>query len=91
MVAWKIYYIIKIPTFTLRGVYGWNADIYIIGKQTCVCTGYRPFGNIKVNYSLVEKYDDKARNIILSRESYEIQTKKLDELLENFIKEALEK
>ena len=33
------------PQYYTCGVYGWNADIYVIDGM-CICTGYRSFGNI---------------------------------------------
>ena len=40
------------------GVYGWNADIYLIAG-VCLCTGYRPFGE-PVPYKLVSQYEAAA-------------------------------
>ena len=40
---------------------GWEADIYHISANTCIVTGYAPFGNIKADYELCKKYDDRAR------------------------------
>ena len=31
------------PDYYTCGVYGWNADIYIM-SDFIICTGYRPFG-----------------------------------------------
>lgn len=36
------------PDFYTVGVYGWNADVYVIDCDTVVVTGYRPFGNIEL-------------------------------------------
>ena len=37
------------PAYYTCGVYGWNADVFIIDMDTAVVAGYRPFGNIKVD------------------------------------------
>lgn len=37
------------PTYYTCGVYGWNADVFIIDTDTAVVAGYRPFGNTKVD------------------------------------------
>lgn len=34
------------PCWFTSGIYGWNADVYMIDFDTCIVTGYRPFGNI---------------------------------------------
>lgn len=44
------------------GVYGWNADVYEIDNNTCIVTGYRPFGE-SVNYDTIERYDNAAAKI----------------------------
>ena len=37
------------PTDYTCGVYGWNADVFILDMDTVVVAGYRPFGNVKVD------------------------------------------
>lgn len=83
------------PTFYTCGVYGWNSDIYIIDYNTCIVTGYRPFGNIHASYNgICNKYDTKARKLyrdtIDNGGSYELAIKKIAKLREKFIKECLE-
>lgn len=81
------------------GVYGWNADIYDINGYTAIVTGYRPFGNIRAGYEICRRYDQQAREIVNEyrhpNETYEgmIQRKQtaLQDLLDQFIKEVLEK
>lgn len=74
--------------FYTCGVYGWNADVYKINNNTIICTGYRPFGNIK-NYKLIEKYENKAKKIKENNFCYEEIKQKLNKLLNDFIKEIL--
>lgn len=49
------------------GIYGWNADCFIVDNETIVVTGYRPFGNISAGLSLCEKYDKLAEKNIDAR------------------------
>lgn len=73
------------------GVYGWNADVYEIDSNTCIVTGYRPFGNIDSNYKTLKKYEDKARQIMLDYSiDYEKRAKKVNKLLEKYIDEIME-
>ena len=37
------------PTYYTCGVYGWNADVFILDTDTVVVAGYRPFGTVKVD------------------------------------------
>ena len=37
------------PAYYTCGVYGWNADVFILDMNTVVVAGYRPFGNVKVD------------------------------------------
>lgn len=72
------------------GVYGWNYDFYHINLNTCIVTGYRPFGNIK-NYDLCDEYNEKAKNIIEDRTlSDEEKKEKVENLLEEFIEKITE-
>ena len=72
------------------GAYGWNADIYQVDYNTVIVTGYRPFGNVKADYDLINKYDSEARKIICSNLNYEEQQTKVNELLEKFTQESLQ-
>lgn len=84
-----LYY--KNPVAYTHGVYGWNADIYEIGRGSAICTGYKPFGDIRPDYELVREYDEKAEKIVLSWNKYEHDEilKMLDELLNEFIERIL--
>lgn len=44
------------PCFFTSGIYGWNADVYMIDFDTCIVTGYRPFGNIRPTYALTDVF-----------------------------------
>lgn len=73
--------------FYNSGEYGWNCDIYIINGNTCLVTGYRPFGNVG-NYNITKKYNNLAKEIIEDRELSEIEKReKIEENLEKYIEE----
>ena len=80
------------PRFFTNGVYGWNSDIYEINENTCICTGYRPFGNISANgRNIIKKYDNKAKAIWYNYDlTYDQQKKKVSKLLDKFILEVLQ-
>ena len=76
----------KNPIAYTCGVYGWNADVYDIGDNIAIVTGYRPFGK-SVDYGTCKKYDDKAKEILASDESYEHKRNALSWLIFDFAKE----
>jgi len=73
------------------GVYGWNADIYVLGNVAIV-TGYRPFGEWERPKGIVEKYENKAQKIHNDNriKTWEKKRDKLHKLLEQFIQEVRE-
>ena len=82
------------PTYYTHGVYGWNADIYTYNLDTVIVTGYRPFGNIRPDYKIVKKYEEKAKKVKekyngFSNEEYEKRQKALKNLLASFVVEVL--
>ena len=84
-----LYY--KDPVAYTCGVYGWNADIYEIGRGSAICTGYRPFGDIRPDYELIREYDNKARDLIALSKEFDFAELKemLDKLLDEFIEKVL--
>lgn len=75
------------------GIYGWNADIYIVNDNTAIVTGYRPFGNIDSNKKgLNKKYNEKARKICDNNKIVKWETKqnKINKLLDEYINKILE-
>lgn len=80
----------KNPNFYTSGTYGWRADIYQINYNTCIVTGYAPFGNIKIERNTIQKYEEKAIKICHDYSlNWEQETTKLDKLLDKFIKEVI--
>ena len=51
------------PNFYTAGVYGWNADVYVIDHDTVIVTGYRPFGNMELPRDVVDALNKCARSI----------------------------
>ena len=70
------------------GVYGWNADVYMIG-EVAIVTGYRTFGDIRPDYDIVNEYEEKAKKVIGLNYDWNVIEQKLDELLKAFIKEVI--
>ena len=67
---------------------GWGADVYHISNNTCIVTGYAPFGNIRPSYDIVKKYDDMAVEIILHRTGNVEAKEACESLIEDFVKEV---
>ena len=78
----------KEPKFYTAGVYGWNADIYEVDNNTCIVTGYRPFGNIE-GYEVGKEFEEEARKVIKLNYDWDKIDNKLSELLDQFVKEAI--
>lgn len=69
---------------------GWGADIYAFGN-VAICTGYAPFGNVKLPYDTLRKYDDAAREIRGDWSiPYDEQYAKITDLLMKFITEEIQ-
>ena len=51
------------PNFYTMGVYGWNADVYVIDYDTVIVTGYRPFGNMELSREVIDTLNKCAESI----------------------------
>lgn len=51
------------PEFYTAGGYGWNSDVYVIGYDTVIVTGYRPFGNMKLPSEVIDTLNKCAESI----------------------------
>lgn len=51
------------PDFYTVGVYGWNADVYVIDYDTVIITGYRPFGNVELSREVINTLNKCAESI----------------------------
>ena len=51
------------PNFYTAGVYGWNADVYVIDYDTVIVTGYRPFGNMELSREVTDTLNKCAESI----------------------------
>lgn len=69
------------PLRFTSGIYGWNADVYMIDFDTCIVTGNRPFGNIYPIYSLIDAFNRTARKADTPE--------KCKDLLNAYVKEVL--
>jgi hypothetical protein len=71
---------------------GWACDYYEV-KNVLISTGYAPLEskNAKCNYDTVKKYEDLARENVLSNISYEEKKEKNKILLNQFINEVCTK
>lgn len=77
----------KNPVAYSSGVYGWSCDYYYFeDEKITISTGYSPVGK-RLDYKLVQKYEDKARKIYYNTADYKETQKKLKSLLKRFLKE----
>lgn len=68
------------------GVYGWNANVYRLNEDTCLVTGYRPFGNCKTSAN-VEEINEKAKDIAGNYTmSFEEEQKEIEKLVKEILK-----
>lgn len=75
------------------GIYGWNADVYCFYsadyQQTiAIVTGYRPFGTVSPDHSMVAKYEDRANAIIACYGDSARYAEYMQKLIKDFIKEV---
>lgn len=74
------------PIAYTSGVYGWNFDVYEVYGVT-ICTGYRGMPGKRANNVL--EYNKKAESIIDDTSlTWQEQEEKLEELLQEFLKQA---
>lgn len=51
------------PNFYTVGVYGRNADVYVIDSDTVIVTGCRPFGNVEIPREVIDTLNKCAKSI----------------------------
>lgn len=56
----------KYPVAYTSGTDGWNCDIYDIGYNWYIATGYRPFGNVSVDIDIINDIERRAEETIKS-------------------------
>ena len=54
----------RVPNFYTAGLFGWNADVYVIDDDTVIVTGYRPFGNMELSREVIDTLNKCARSIM---------------------------
>lgn len=75
----------KSPVAYTAGVHGWNCDIYQIGNNWYIATGYRPFGNVTVDIDVINDIEQRANKAICNeRDIYSLQNH-LHSLLEELM------
>lgn len=75
----------KRPFAYSSGICGWSCDYYDV-DNVCLSTGYSPIGQ-NAPYELIKKYEIKAQKIVTNYNiSYNIKVKKVNKLLNEFIK-----
>lgn len=78
----------KSPFAYSAGLYGWVCDYYQL-DNICISTGYNPIGQ-NVDYKILRNYEARASKIINNYElKYELKVKKVNKLLNEFIKKAI--
>lgn len=88
--AWYLLYFENAMACT-SGVYGWNADIFDV-NNVAIVTGYRPFGNIHIDYDIIRDYNNRAKEIISNNGTeYEEKKELVKSLLADFVRVALRK
>ena len=68
---------------------GWASDVYDFGT-TAISTGYAPFGNIRIDYDTLQKYDKIGETLRYdSVLTWQAKKKKAKELIDIMIKKAI--
>lgn len=70
---------------------GWASDVYDFGT-TAISTGYAPFGNIRIDYDTLQKYDKIGETLRYdSVLTWQAKKKKARELIDKMIEKAIKK
>lgn len=73
------------PEARTEGIYGVNAYIYNF-DDIAIVTGNRPYGNYKMDWNLINEYEDKAKAISKNHDlSFEEKEKQTNALLNQVI------
>ena len=89
--AWNLLSCME-PKWYTCGIYGWNADVYLIDLDTVIVTGYRPFGNLNGN-PLSTKYEKLAEEVSKKYRwsgKYEEERAELRNLVAEYVREVCE-
>ena len=76
------------PIAYTAGVYGWNEDIYYVGHNTLITTGYRPHGTKHVDYDIIESYENQAKTIYNSNKDYKEKITMISALRDEFLEKV---
>ena len=78
------------PTYYNAGVYGWNWDAYTDHRtDSVITTGYRNMVGDPIPDALIEKYTERAKEIIKREFSERDSQEKLDALRRDFWRELI--
>lgn len=69
---------------------GWGADIYAF-DDVAIATGYAPFGNIRPDHEINQRYEKRAREITDGAHNWEEKKALLAGLIKEYIKEVTQK
>lgn len=75
--------------YTYSRTYGWRADVYVINNDVAIVTGYAPFGNVQIDYTLLKEYEQKAESIYNTVGHYEDRKNIINMYLDEFIKKTI--
>ena len=78
----------KNPVAYTSGTYGWNCDIYEIGYNWYIATGYRPFGNCAISMDVVENIESRAKKLWDAVMDYDDTVIEIDALIEELKERA---
>lgn len=60
---------------------GWGCNIYELAPDIALTTGYDPFGNRRLPLALIERYEEKAKQILRENNYSYIAKEELERLL----------
>ena len=73
------------------GIYGWNADVYRLEKGIALTTGYRPFGNVRVDSDRLRALEGAVQAVPweYSDKRAQVARKGLESIIEDIISGAI--
>lgn len=73
------------------GIYGWNADVYRLEKGVALTTGYRPFGNTRVDSARLRALEEAVQAVPweYSDKRAQVARKGIESIIEDIISGAI--
>lgn len=78
------------PAFYTAGLYGWNADVYVVNADIAIVMGARPFGNIKASRKVIAKAEEHAAVIRDALSKNNANYNQIKDVLHDLINEFVE-